>query len=464
MKIAKINVRDAESEFLTKKITFMEDVASGVAHMREFAEDRNYLPKFPSESSEDYQTRLTISMFRPYTQNAIQSAIGKIFAKQLSIFELPEQFERFDILNNFDRDGHSIHEFAKELCEYQITHGVTFVYVAFPATNGKAVSISKEMRPYARIVRGDSIISKKYDTYNGKKILTQFVVSEIVNQDDGDYIQKKALRYRKIFINRGQIEYAIYKINGEGNEEVIETGVITIPKQTVPEIPLVACYGIKKGFMFGISPFEELGYLNIQHYQKSSDYDMSIHRCGAATPVLIGSLQNANSSKDRAVQNQTSVGGSEMLIIEQGGKFEWVSGSAQITPMREDIKDLESYIKGMSFEVMDGDNKTATQINDEKNDKEAKLKIIALNLESCLNTVIKHMCDYMNVDLGDGIVEINKDFNLAVMPIEDLQAYANLVTQNLMTKKTLYQEAQQGERLLTVQNIDDEIEMLTESI
>ena len=461
--LKKVWERDTESAKITKKINFMRDVTDGTAHMREVCLEKDYLPIFPKESDDDYKTRKNITVFEPFTIDAIQASKGKIFAKKITLQDLPDELEKYDIIENFDRNGSSLQSFAQELCETQIREGVAFVYTAFPGTREDRPVLSKLIRPYARIVTGDSIISKKYSTINGQKMLWQVVIEETINADEDSYQQNKVSQYRKIYIkDNKQIEYVIYRRGAKDEEIVIETGIIRIAGQKSPQIPLEPCYGIKKGYFSGVSPFEELGYLNIEHYQKMSDYNMTYHRSAALTPVIIGERTNSNPIKDAVVKQQTQTGGPEILQIEQGGDFKWVGGSADIKAMFEHIEKRESRMKAMGFDVIDGGDKTATQINDERNDKEAKLKSIANNLETCLNRTILHMCEYLNVELGEGKVSVNKDFNLTVMPVEDLNALANMVGLNLITPKTFLQEAQAGERLLTIESIEDELDALND--
>jgi len=460
--IKKVWELDTESKIVTAKIEFMRAVTNGTQNMRAIAKKDGYLPQFPSENEDDYKTRLLISVFEPFTADAVQTAKGKVFAKKIKQVDLPSEFETFGIMDNFDRNGTSFDEFAEELCEIQTREGIVFVYTAFPGTREQRPVPSKLIRPYARIVTGDSVISKKFTTVNGTKILWQVIIAESINQNDGDYQQNQIQQYRRIFIENEEIKYTVYREGANNTEVIIETGVIKIAGQKVPQIPLEPCYGIKKRYFFGVSPFEELGYLNIQHYQKSSDYDMSLHRCGAATPVKIGDNVSVNPVKDKSAPKQTNTGGPEIMHLESGGDFKWVSGSADIKPMAEDIERKEERMKAMGFDVIDGGNKTATQINDERTDKEAKLNNISKNLENCLNRTLKHMADYLNVDLGDGKVIVNNDFNLTVMPIEDYKTYGDQVAQGIITLKTFYKEAQAGERLLTIDDIEEEIELLDE--
>ena len=462
--IKKVWEKDKESAIVTAKIEFMRDVSDGTQHMRAVGQKKDYLPKFPSESDDDYKTRKKISVFEPFTADAVQTAKGKVFAKKIKQVDLPSEFETLGIMDNFDRNGTSFDEFAEELCEIQTREGIVFVYTAFPGTREQRPVPSKLIRPYARIVTGDSIVSKKFTTKNGTKILHQVVISESVNQDDGDYQQSSAQQYRRIYLDKFDIKYVVYREGAERKEIIVESGEIRIAGQKTPQIPLEPCYGIKKRYFFGVSPFEELGYLNIQHYQKSSDYDMSLHRCGAATPVISGDKVSVNPIKDAAEKQQTNTGGPEIMHLEADGDFKWVSGSSEIKPMADDIERKEERMKAMGFDVIDGGNKTATQINDERTDKEAKLNNLSKNLENCLNRTLQHMADYLNIQLGDGKVIVNNDFNLTVMPIEDFKTYGDLVSQGIMTLETFYNEAQAGERLLTMENAEDEIEKLDEGI
>jgi hypothetical protein len=462
--IKKVWERDAVSELTLEKILFMRDVTSGTKHMRDVAEKKGYLPKFPSEDKDTYTARKNITVFEPFTSDAVTSSNGKIFSKPPVIKDEIPQFKTLDIIENFDRNGNDIFQFAKTLNEIQISEGIVFVYTAFPTTNQDVVSLSKTLRPYANIVRGDAIISKKYTTENGKKVLWQIVISENVNEDDGNYHQTKLQQYRKIFIDNGNVQYQVYRKDANNNEEIKESGVIKIAGQKTPQITIEPCYGVQKDYFIGISPFEELGYLNIEHFQKMSDFNMTFHLSGANTPVIEGDLINNNPAKDNAMQKDPQVGGNEVVHIEKGGSFKWVSGSSQISPMSEHIEKREARMKAMSFDVVDGGNKTATQINDEKTDKEAKLKSIALNLESCLNKTLEHMADYMNIDIADMQIEINKDFNLTVMDIADLKQYSDMVHLGDISHETLLKEAQKGERLTTVTDIQKEIELATKDL
>ena len=144
------------------------------------------------------------------------------------------------------------------------------------------------------------------------------------------------------------IQYQVIERGPKDEEIQVEAGIIRIAGQArgigdesiTAEIPLTPCYGIKKGFFNGVSPFEELGHLNIQHLRKSSDYDASEHLSATNTPVMSGDQKAVNPTKDNATQRQTQVGGGEVLMMEQGGDFKWVSGGANLTPFRDNIQSL----------------------------------------------------------------------------------------------------------------------------
>lgn len=461
--IKKVWERDNASTARLERIQFMRDVTGGTKHMRDVAKDRDYLPQFPKESAEDYKTRLKITVFEPFTSDAAQAAKGKIFSKKLGgVDTLPVEFTTYGILKNFDRNGSTINEFAADVAEKQITEGIVFIYTAFPRLNMENPPPSTSVRPYARIVTGDSIISTKYITENGRTILKQVVIEESINQinkDDGEFGQSRVKQYRRIFINvENTIQYIVYRKGANGEETPIETGIIRIAGQAEPEIPLEPCYGIKKGYLKGVSPFEELGYLNIEHFQKMSDYNMSYHLSGANTPVVLGSIMDANPPKDKAVQQQTQVGGAEILNVEQGGDFKWVSGSSDIEKMYDHILKREDRMKAMGFDVIDDGQKTATEINDERADKEAKLVYLANNLENAINRTILHMAEYLNITLTDEQrVTVNKDFNLTVMPIEDFKELRASWNEGNISGETFFKESQKGERLLTIESIEDEL-------
>jgi len=460
--ITKVWDRDEDSKYLLKKIEFMNDVTDGTAHMREVAKEKLYLPQFPKETPDEYKTRLNITVLEPFTADAIQSSKGKIFSKNIVLNDLPKEFDTYGILDNFDRNGATFEEFAGELSDLQLKDGIAFVYVAFTKTLNDKTIPSKQVRPYARVVSGDRIISKKYRTINGKLHLIQIVISENVSGGEDKYHQEMVQQYRKIYITgTGQITYEVI-VNDGGNEKQKETGNITLGGQTDPEIPIVPCYGKKKRYFVGTSHFEELGYLNIEHYQKMSDFNGSFHLAGALTPVITGEKINSNQIKDSAVDEQQQVGGAEIMALEKGGDFKWVGGGADLVAMHSHIEKREERMKRMAFDVVDGGNKTATQIKDEKNDKEAKLKSLAINLENCLNKTLLYMCQYLKIEMGDGNVKVNKDFNLTVIPIEDVNIYKDMVLENVITKETFYKEMQQGERLLTIENNEAEIEKLAD--
>ena len=67
----------------------------------------------------------------------------------------------------------------------------------------------------------------------------------------------------------------------------------------------------------------------------------------------------------------------------------------------------------------------------------------------------------MNIEMT-GYVETNKDFNLTVMPIEDFKAIGDEVIRGNITKETFIKEAQRGERLLTIEEIQDELDKLND--
>ena len=167
---------DATSSDYDAMLPYWEMVSTildGADAMR--AAGEKYLPKFPNETTEDYDYRRRNAKFTNVYADIVSNLAAKPFAEEVKLDEAaPERFQA--LAEDIDGRGNSLHVFASNTFFEGMNNAVDWIMVEFtkarPRTDGQPLSIADEksqgLRPYWVHIPAQRMLAVYADVVGGK--------------------------------------------------------------------------------------------------------------------------------------------------------------------------------------------------------------------------------------------------------------------------------------------------------
>ena len=471
----KNTVNVPSDDYLAASVTWTltNTLRGGTPAMR--AAGKDYLPAYEREPPERYEVRLNRSVLTNLYAKTSDKLVGKPLKKDIELNEdVPADIANFAI-DDIDKMGTSLMVFVKNVLESAVDHGVVHVLVDMPdaATiaqqqgefvtqdeNGdtrRALSLRQEreleIRPYARIVPATDLIGWKWELRQGKKVLTQIRIREIAKQNAADDEFQQIIRHRvRVF---DETRWRLFEKSLDSEEwTVIEQGVNTLGK-----IPLVSFYTNKIEFMIGQPFLLDIAYLQVKHWQSSSDQQNILHV--ARVPILFG----AGWGDGEKTQKELTVGASFGMLGPKGATLTYVEVTgAAIEAGEKDIKNIEQEIQLIGMELLvqrPTGNVTATARVMDQTEADSPMQMIVTELENAVGEVFDLFAEWLNLgEDGGGTVAIHKDFGITQGDASDIRELLSARNNGEISQTTLWKEMKRRNFLSDDFTPEDEISLL----
>ncbi len=420
-------------------------LCEGTEAMR--AAGRTYLPQWPAEPDKAWEARRDSTVLFPAFRDAVDLACGLIFRKPVEPQDVPVDAHGW--LLDIDRAGRDVTQFAEAVERDAIEGGVSYIVADYPrVTPGLTLAQERAMgaRPYLIHVKAEQVLGWRSQMVNGSEVLTQFRYLESVVVQDGPYGERQAQRIR--VLQPGLVEVYVKAENGK--DWVLDpeaSGVVTLT-----DVPVVAVYAGRTGFMAGSPPLIDLAWKNVEHWQSSSDQRNVLHV--ARVPIL--ARIGIQDSEDVVV----SAGSTMDLPMGADAKFVEHSGAA-IGAGRQDLEDLKAEMRVMAGKILDaGVQKTAYQAGVESTQAMSRVQAWALGLQSALNRAWGLCGKWIGQELGT--LSVNTDVDLTKPDAQTLAELRNAVMAGLLTRRTYLQILKEAEVLPVGVTVEDEEDRLGE--
>jgi hypothetical protein len=379
----------------------------GTSTMREAREA--YLPKHEHEANDRYNARIKRAALTNLTELTLESLVGKPFSDPLKLNEdVPSEI--VDMEDDIDLQGNSIHSFCRLWMRTAIAKSFAHVLVAFPslteeerAVRTAADDVEDERRPYWMVIQPENVISAHAETIKGVDTLTHVRVLEETIEPFG-FAEVLVRRIREYNIGTWRVWREVpVKKNSKKTEWIVEDeGTIDLPF-----IPIHTFYANRTGLMTGKPPLEDLGYLNVQHWQLSADLFNNL--TVANFPML------AVSGAHDAQGNVLAIGPNQLLgTRNENGKFYYVEHSGKAIKSGEDRlskleQDMAAY--GAEFLRKQPGAVTATAKALDSAEATSPLQDMTLRFVDSVQVVLgMTMAWFGKADRKGGTVEITTDF------------------------------------------------------
>lgn len=427
----KVQDQSPEVAAMAKNWPIAEALLGGTPAMRTAGE--RFLPKQPAEAQEDWDYRIKVSTLFPAFQRTISVMTGKPFAKQVTLGEdVPANIVEW--CQDADMQGNSLHSVCTDLMAEAMGYGFCGVLVDCPkvgaAAPTKAAEAQLGVRPYLVFLRHAQILGWKSKRIAGATRLTQLRIAETAEVDDGGF--GTVVKQRVRVLEPGRFE--VWEKLDDKDEYALlpdESGTTTIDV-----IPFVPFYGKKLAFMCGVSPLLDLAYLNVEHWQESSDQKDSVRFARKRLLVLTGADE---------VEGEIAVGSNMAMKLPREADAKIVQGSAEsVTVGRSELAALEEQMIQTGAELLvnkPGEQKSATQSNNDAEANKSDLQRIVETFEDSLDQVLQLMAKWVRAPEG-GHAGLFKDFGAATLSDASAQLILLLRAAGLITGETAIREQQ----------------------
>jgi hypothetical protein len=266
-------------------------------------------------------------------------------------------------------------------------------------------------RPYLVHIPLSAVLGWKTEIQGGRQVLSQFRWRERAEKPDGEFGTKAIERVR--VWEPGMVRTFRRDAQGVGGGWELDeecSGPVS-----VREIPVVCFAPGRTGFFIAEPPLEELAWLNVMHWQSSSDQRNILHftRC----PLLAGDSL-PDDAKDEKGQVVT-IGPNNLILGIPNLRYVEHSGAA-IGAGRQDIEDIEarmSIVAGRVLTKDPGPNTSATQSALEAKDGSSKLRQWAGDFQDRLEEALQYMMQWTGGgELQKGSVKLDDTWDEKLDP------------------------------------------------
>jgi len=451
-----VNTPSADYGLTESEREITRHLRGGTRAMR--AAGTTYLPTEPRETDAAYQARLMRSYLTNFYLKTSKTFNGKIFRSAPEMLEETPQ-EILDIKDDIDNCGNELTVFLSTALDHAIDDGVVHFFVDAPpapardvlatapdaspdlAFRSKAADLADNRRPYVRIITAEQLIGWKSEVIEGTRELTQIRIAETVMQTDPEDTFNE-IEVEQIRVVEPMLQ-SVYQLqtNPETNKQ--EWVIVEVVPTDFENIPLVTLYTNELKYMVGKPQFCDMAYLNVAHWQETSDQNNIVHTI--RVPILFG-VNLADPGEMAAIDigpNSLVLGraGSDLKYVEHTGKAAEVGANS--------IDKLEQRLVLMGSEIMmdkRSGNVTATARALDQAEEDSEMTTVSTAIENAVSGIFYWLAFGFGLPVDDteefpaGGINMNKDFSLGMMDVEAVKELITMRTAGDLSQATLWSE------------------------
>ena len=258
---------------LCERWKMIDDLCGGTRAMR--AARNEWLPMEDKETDKQYEARLKRSVLYAALRDTIDSAVAKPFSQPIALPEVALHEKLSPIETSTDRKGQSLTSFGAEVFKAALKYNHTHVIVDYPPKavdedgNARARSLGKEreddIRPYFVHVKPTTLIGIRREVdSSGVERVTMARIKEKATIPKGTYSEESIYRITLWT----ETEVVIFESKTDDPDKYSEK---SRRSHTFGSVPLKTLYLDPEQGDSSELPFEDLGWLNITHWQSMSD-------------------------------------------------------------------------------------------------------------------------------------------------------------------------------------------------
>jgi hypothetical protein len=430
----------------------------------------SYLPKFPAEHPDDYRDRVGKATLFNATARTIAGLRGLAMKKNPVLSDdVPEVIRgRKEVRDeatgqvkspkaeghaeNIDLAGTHLDVFAGEALEDALTDGHCFVLVDMQKSLGEGATLADELkaglRPYWVRYTKNQALNWRAVSINGQKELGQITFEEKSNEPSGMYGEREVCRYRTFTletddsgVRRVKWEVKEKKQNDKG-EETFETVEGPGYIRGFSRIPVAVVYGKRTGFLESQPPLLDLALLNVSYFQKKSDRDQSLHKCGNPIPIFPGF------DEEKPVIKVGS--GLGIITPDKESKPYYMEpeGNA-LEESREDLKELRGEMAALGLTMIEGRPRveaTATEAVLDFSEESSELENVCRSEQDAFELCLGFHAQYLGQKSG-GSVQIGAHLKAMRLTQQQIQQLSNMAAADQLSLLTMWEIMERADAL-----------------
>jgi len=363
-----------------------------------------YLPQEPGEEKEAYNNRKARTTLTNIFKKTVNTFAGRIFEDPVTVTEA-DQFNEF--LENVDLESRDFHRFSHDLTRFAIRDGLRFILVDAPVAEDvktKADENKAGIRPYFVEVDRRQVLGWKTEVSGSDRIFSQFRFMEKAEVIEDEFTTTVIDQIRVIEPNRVRL----FRKDGAGNWQLHQE----IPT-SIDFVPVVPVFSDRQGFMKAQPPLLDIAWLNVEHWQKSSDQSNILHV--ARVPILHWAGYKA-AYNDEGKETELIVGPNTLAKSpNENARLEYVEHSgAAIGAGRQDLIDIEDRMVALGAEFTTPQHSgtvTATEKAINESGDISELSAFAQNLKDSLTVAMNMVGKMMGIEFK-GTVNVPTDLGI----------------------------------------------------
>jgi len=439
--------------------SLIDSLYGGTDAMQDAGQD--YLPKNQEESTANYNARKSRSFLFNATKNTINDSVALPFSHPMSVENAPERLEYLE--DNVDAQGTNLTQHGRKTFRAAAKYGISFLFVEYPQLpkdeNGEVQKLTLQQeqdlgfRPWIIHITAPNLLDWNTEVINNQKVLSMIKFREVVEVRNDEYSSSMVERIR-VYTRETWEVWEQDPDDTTGKKWVlIDSGF-----HTFGSIPLIPIPFREETFMTSEVVFEDLAWLNLQHWQSESEQSNILHY--ARIPILWLAGITKQEQKEGITIGSTKLASStnpdaKLMFVEPTG--------AAIDAGRQHGQDIEERMQvlGTLPFIRRSANVTATAENINRQSEEAEIESWIRVTEAAYETAYIYAGQWMNIAESefdeDFNVNIYSDFATGLMSGEDFDRLLKARAMGEITQETFLSEIQKRGVISEKVEIQEEI-------
>ncbi|MBS7835158.1 DUF4055 domain-containing protein [Wohlfahrtiimonas chitiniclastica] len=415
----KIDSISNEMKEFHEKIKPIQALLGGTEAMR--AAKQTYLPKFKSETTQDYNARLAVATLTPYFEDTIKSMAGRVFYRQFALDDVHDEVREF--VEDFNGSGKSMSGIFESVFFESLGYSRSYVVIDYTLTEqAKTREEEKNLnaRPYAFKVSPDQVLDIRKS--NGGIVLFKYIHTVIDEEHTNDF----EIKYQDEIVLMTPARTRFYRKLSGNDWTLVKDVEIRVGNKAYDHVFVEELKLAKK------PPLSNLAELNIKHWQSQSEQDNILSK--ARMPILKMMGVDQPASEDELI-----IAGA--LFLPLGGDASYIEHSgAAIKAGQEALNKLEEQMAVAGSKLL---MRTKMALTDSQTKNESKKEVSELMLYSLkLNDFMNHVLDKFGLWLGlddAGSIDITDNLQKTIESEISISELIQSVNHAIISKKSVFE-------------------------